>query len=222
MQTQPFMQSHFRNLSSLIDLSKGPILIYLLKPKNEICRTIKKNPWSTNNHFVLQQILKSVFKLSPQQSNLRYTNAGKPFLLIENFQLSIAHTQDAILYGFSTGSIGVDIEKPLTDLSVEFIHQVAGTAERKYLFSGNTPARLLKLWTIKEAWFKAQGSGLPSNLYQHELLDEEGNWLMKNKGWTSISFKCPGTETASMVAKQNGQIQCIELIEQKEAALAID
>lgn len=99
--------------------------------------------------------------------NIKRSSNGRPYLCPSTHTFSgdfnLSHSEDKIICGFSSnGKIGVDIEsiKPL-DLSI--IDFCFTQEERKYFNSLQDQERLLffyKIWTLKEAYVKAIGTGI--------------------------------------------------------------
>ncbi|MDX2531350.1 4'-phosphopantetheinyl transferase family protein [Streptomyces europaeiscabiei] len=103
----------------------------------------------------------------PVELDLAYTPGGRPYLRgFGQLDMSLTHSEDLIAVGISrTGRIGVDAEPAHTRPPAEgFLGHVCTAAERAEL--GLLPeteqhrARL-RLWTLKEAYSKALGQGLP-------------------------------------------------------------
>lgn len=208
------MNTDFTTCHSLIELSKqvrlqdGPVIFYLRNQHGSGTDNLMPQQHSVHScNQIIQRFIMEVFQLPKSKATIYYTAAGKPFLKIPNLHLSISHTARACLIGFSSGNLGIDLESPLQDIEAALINQVASPQEKTYLLTGNTPHRFLKLWTIKEAWYKALGTGIPDQLYKKTLLDSQGKFLMKSIGWDAQSFDCPGAETASVIYKSPGRIQ---------------
>lgn len=205
---QPEFYPFYSNslLPNPIRLLEGPVIFYL----NDIADPgVRQHPSFKNNSCkqILQQLLIDVFQLPQEKSVIYYTESGKPFINATNFHLSVSYTAKSCLLAFSANNLGIDIECPVNPIDTALINQTASLAEKKYLLSGNTPQRFLKLWTIKEAWFKVLGTGLPDRLYQKALLDDQGNLILKSIGWNAQSFVCPGGETASIIYNTPGDIR---------------
>lgn len=116
----------------------------------------------------LRQLLGHYLDASPANIRLRYGKYGKPRLSPDqggNLRFNLSHSGGHALYGFtSSGQIGVDLE--VEDPDVE----IARLASR--FFSPDEAAQVLALpaeerapaffrvWTRKEAFLKAKGTGL--------------------------------------------------------------
>ncbi|PSB08444.1 hypothetical protein C7B62_16780 [Pleurocapsa sp. CCALA 161] len=134
---------------------------------------------------ILRQLLGNYLRISPENLEFEYGDRGKPQLAasMDNsfLQFNVSHSLDYALYGFTNHHlIGVDIEflremENATELAKRFFtHQefqlMANLAdeERQKAF--------FQLWTAKEAYLKALGTGLSSFLTDIELSLDRANY----------------------------------------------
>ena len=123
---------------------------------------------------ILRQLLGDYLSVAPHSLNFAYEARGKPFLTGEdtNIKFNISHSQEYALFGFTRKYlIGVDLEyqRSMDCLKIaerfflpqefEIIRQAA--SERTKLF--------FQLWTAKEAYLKALGTGLSGSLTSIEI-----------------------------------------------------
>jgi 4'-phosphopantetheinyl transferase len=93
----------------------------------------------------------------------------------------LSHTEDVLVVGVARDRIvGVDVEareRSLLDLTGRICHP-RELAELRGLPPGERNARLLRLWTLKEAYTKALGVGLAQDFtgLDTELVD--GGWRL--------------------------------------------
>lgn len=130
---------------------------------------------------LLRTLLAGYLDLQAAEIEFGFEEFGKPFLRgqdgnsIERIYFNLAHSGSHILLGFSrSGEIGVDIEeqrvrrKPLLELAgsictSEELHHING------LDSAAAEIALTRLWTAKEAFLKALGTGLQIEPNQIEI-----------------------------------------------------
>jgi len=97
--------------------------------------------------------------LGNEYNGIDYLENGKPFLINSPKNISISHSKNIVVVLISTNEIiGIDIQQ-----QSEKIRRVAKRVfnENEMLWAGDNLDRLTKLWTIKEAVFKAaQTKGL--------------------------------------------------------------
>ncbi|MFJ4561584.1 4'-phosphopantetheinyl transferase family protein [Streptomyces massasporeus] len=109
----------------------------------------------------------AVLGTEPAELDLAYTPGGRPYLRgFGQLDMSLTHSEDLIAVGLSrTGRIGVDAEPAHTHPPAEgFLGHVCTPAERTELASlpaAQQHRARLGLWTLKEAYSKALGQGLP-------------------------------------------------------------
>lgn len=121
-------------------------------------------------HARLRQILGQYLECEPVKLGFVYNSYGKPSLTgdykIIHFNLS--HSSGISIIGFDTKSvIGVDVEKIDPDFDFEPIVRTHFTQdENNFIFESLERSRLrfYTLWTRKEAFLKAVGTGIGENL----------------------------------------------------------
>lgn len=127
---------------------------------------------------------------------------GKPALMHGGMHFNLSHSADKIVIGFSAKqSIGVDIEqiqerKNLSKIAEKYFH--FREWEENISEKGTNKEHLFyKLWTLKEAFIKAKGTGLKTPLHQFYFdlsqqgmpllvqhsteLDSSSNWMFQHK-----------------------------------------
>ena len=107
---------------------------------------------------------------------------GKPPILAEGWgYISISHCSDALLIGWSTKRIGIDIERQdrkfnAKEISKRFFNKIEND-EIRNLSKTQIQEQVLKRWTIKEATIKSKGEKISTNLNQ---------WIWENN--TSFAY----------------------------------
>lgn len=127
---------------------------------------------------MLRILLGNYIGVEPAQIKFIYNFYGKPALApifnTKNLQFNLSHSKDQAVYAFNWDEpIGVDIEyiqpmKDMDDLASQFftsgecalIHSLAAYQKQETFF---------KIWTCKEAYLKANGSGLTVPINQVEV-----------------------------------------------------
>jgi len=122
---------------------------------------------------ILRQLLGKYLQISPNNIKFKYGDRGKPSLTksisSSSLEFNISHSQDYALYGFAYNHpIGVDIENLRTMQDAAQIAQRFFSPQEFELvncLSGEQQQRVFfKLWTAKEAYLKAIGTGLAGSL----------------------------------------------------------
>lgn len=124
---------------------------------------------------ILRQLLGNYLAISPDSIVFAYGDRGKPGLATEQpLQFNISHSQEYALFGFTQNHlIGVDIEyqRVMPDalkiaqrfFSPREFNMIAETTAE------NQPRLFFQLWTAKEAYLKAVGTGLTGSLTNAEI-----------------------------------------------------
>ncbi|MFJ7208391.1 4'-phosphopantetheinyl transferase family protein [Streptomyces sp. NPDC098789] len=119
------------------------------------------------SRLVMKYTAASALNVPVDTLDLGYRPGGRPVLrgLGGELEVSLAHTDELIVVGVSrTGPIGVDAEPAARDISFELLREHVCTpaedAELALLPEEERRARMLRLWTLKEAYTKALGHGM--------------------------------------------------------------
>ncbi|MEV8536836.1 4'-phosphopantetheinyl transferase superfamily protein [Streptomyces sp. NPDC051211] len=119
------------------------------------------------SRFVMKHTAATALGVPVGTLDLGYQPGGRPVLrgLTGDADISLTHTDDLVVVGVSrTGPIGVDAETADRRISFDLLHEhVCTDAEAAYLAALPEPergAKMLRLWTLKEAYTKALGHGL--------------------------------------------------------------
>jgi 4'-phosphopantetheinyl transferase len=168
---------------------------------------------------VLRLLLATYLAISPKEIEFAYQDQGKPYLAEHHaakaLHFNLAHAEGKALYAISHGQeVGVDLER------VHALPDAAAIASR--FFSPTEYAKLdsvigthmeaqafFNCWTRKEAFLKAEGSGLSRalNSFEVSLLPEEPPRILHIEGmpdeaipWTVYAFEpVPGFVAALAV-----------------------
>ncbi|WP_404963109.1 4'-phosphopantetheinyl transferase family protein [Streptomyces sp. 147326] len=119
------------------------------------------------SRFVVKHSAAAALNVPVDSLELGYEPDGQPLVrgAGEDLEVSLAHTGELIVVGVSrTGPIGVDAQPADRDVSFDVPPGRLCTAEERAALAalpeGERRARLLWLWTLKEAYAKALGHGL--------------------------------------------------------------
>tara|TARA_B100000902_G_C26968493_1_gene744103 strand:+ start:115 stop:771 length:657 start_codon:yes stop_codon:yes gene_type:complete len=124
----------------------------------------------------LRHVMSNMTGLEPLDIPLK-ADPGKPPLLAEGWgYISMSHCSDALLIGWSSAKIGVDIEKKDRQFQAHKLSKRFFTQDENCEIENLTPSQakelVLKRWVIKEAAIKWQSGKIATNLNQ---------WIWKNK-----------------------------------------
>lgn len=119
-------------------------------------------------HGRLRQVLAAVVGTPPEALRFQYGEHGKPSLE-DGPSFNLSHSGERYLIAISLqGRLGVDVEakRPLRDME-ELARKKFSPDELEALMSTPAPSRLsafFRIWTLKEAYLKAIGTGLATRL----------------------------------------------------------
>jgi 4'-phosphopantetheinyl transferase len=103
---------------------------------------------------------------------------GKPILRGDpSFHYNISHSGDWVLCAVSEASVGIDIEK-IASVDPHIAERYFTEAEQRYVFAAGTTDgqwlnRFYEIWTLKESYIKAVGTGLSMPLQFFSVVKDE-------------------------------------------------
>jgi 4'-phosphopantetheinyl transferase len=125
-------------------------------------------------HGLLRHSLSQRFpNWRPEQWRFEKNSSGKPYLSgeaggISALEFNLSHTRGFVACVVSSGRVGIDVERLRDGVDYEGIawsnyaeQEIKAT---KALSASDRPARILELWTLKEAFLKGIGTGLATPL----------------------------------------------------------
>jgi 4'-phosphopantetheinyl transferase len=148
------------------------------------------------SRMVVKHTAAAVLHVPPGSLDLAYRLGGRPWLrgLGDDLEVSLTHTGELIAVAVSTtGPVGVDAEpldrKISFDLLRDHICTPEEAAELAELPAAERDRRLLRLWTLKEAYTKALGHGLwrRFSTFGFRMDDAGGAFLDGNDGDTATA-----------------------------------
>lgn len=125
-------------------------------------------------HSLLRVILSCYLETRPELLRFALGPYGKPALIGDSLQFNLSHSDRMALIAVAKhGEVGVDIERRRSNFSPEELaRQFFSPAEQAVLLSLPSDQRhefFFTLWTGKEAYVKARGTGLSFPLAQLTL-----------------------------------------------------
>ena len=129
---------------------------------------------------ILRQLLGNYLNIEPKDLQFDYGDRGKPLLKSnqsESLQFNLSHSHEYALYGFTYHHlIGVDLEFLRESDCMKIARRFFSDEEYELLIRANEDARaklFFQLWTAKEAYLKAIGTGLADSLADVNLAIDE-------------------------------------------------
>lgn len=122
-------------------------------------------------HRMLHQVL------GVPDAVLCYDAAGKPSLP-GGAEFSLSHTKGAVALAVDARPVGVDVEA-VRPISEKLLRRVLSAREFAWFSGrGSCPADFFTLWTLKESYYKALGTGLPGIPNETSFVQENGTWQL--------------------------------------------
>jgi len=165
----------------------------------------------------LRSVLSRYLGVPPAALEFRYGPHGKPALSLEpgkrDLRFSVSHCRDRALYAVAQSrDVGIDVECVRADIPAEAIaarffsaHETAGL---RTLPPADRPRAFFRLWTRKEAFLKAQGTGLLTSLRDFAVSWDASARLLWTGGDPSAASRwrledvCAGADHAAAVAAE--------------------
>ena len=108
--------------------------------------------------------------VDPDDISIAVDVRGKPYAAGMACCFSISHSGEWVVCGFGTSEIGVDIER-IRPIKTDLLKRVCTDEECEYVLGehivecdmisdADVLTRFFEIWTLKEAYFKAIGSGI--------------------------------------------------------------
>jgi len=164
---------------------------------------------------LLRKLLSAYGAGSPESLILQYNEHGKPQL--PGLSFNISHSRGVLLYIFTAaGEVGIDVEG-IQDKSdrEKLVQRFFSKAEIEF-YRGRPPEErrqiFFQLWTLKEAFIKANGKGMSYGLDEFSVQwNETGEIALslpdpeKSKDWTLKLFQpYPDFQGACTVSGKTG------------------
>lgn len=169
-------------------------------------------------HGMLRLVIGRALEIAPTDVVLREGARGKPSLAPTSAtpacHFNISHSGDAAVVAVAGAELGVDVEalRPLPR-AVRLADRFFSDSERRWLLSrptGSRDAAFLALWTAKEAYLKAVGSGIAMQLRKIEI-DLDGPTITQIVGdpheaerWTLLHAELPNRAFCSVAIRGQG------------------
>ncbi len=141
----------------------------------------------------LRSILSRYLDRPPEKISIVISDTGRPFIDGCHLDFNVSHSEDrALIAVLNTGGrVGIDLESisPLAELD-NIAEMVLTPAELKSLPYGDSRLdSFYRLWTCKEAYLKAIGTGLSIDPRTVEINIEDPNTPVLIKGIDQNKFK---------------------------------
>ena len=137
------------------DFSENELLFFegFAQSKSKIVK-----PQTAIAHYKVKEYLSQIFNTPINNIMFTLNEYGKPYYGKEIF-FNISHSSDEIIIVFDKEEIGVDIER-IKNINPKLLKKIATEKEQAEFDFEKFDINFLKLWTLKEAYFKFIGTGI--------------------------------------------------------------
>lgn len=147
---------------------------------------------SLSGELLARYLLDRVFGLPVTETEFSITDKGKPVIPGRNdVHFNISHSGTTVAAAVAQSRIGVDIEH-FRKINFRIAERYFTPAELFYIHTQDEPEKtqnFFEIWTIKESFLKAIGTGLTRSLSSFEVSNEAGRFTISGKGSESFSVK---------------------------------
>jgi 4'-phosphopantetheinyl transferase len=129
--------------------------------------------------LLLRALLYQDYQINPGEIQLSYTQKNKPYLRSHpGIHFNISHSGAWVVIAFSTAKVGIDVEK-IKRVNLNIARRFFSEDEKKQLFSFDAQEQtnyFFDLWTLKESYLKAVGTGLTKPLKSFTIIKESNDF----------------------------------------------
>ena len=113
------------------------------------------------------------FSLDRKDVVFSVTASGKPYCKSHReIYFSLSHSGNFLALAISDRDVGIDVEK-IREAKESLVNRVCCDNEKKAVFSNSDPdKKFTEIWTRKEAYLKALGTGIDRELASIDTTDE--------------------------------------------------
>jgi 4'-phosphopantetheinyl transferase len=135
--------------------------------------------------LLLRSIIHRDHQINTRDLQIAYTEKDKPYLKSHpHIHFNISHSGDWVVIAFSDKPVGVDIEK-IRNVNLGVAQRFFSEHEKKVLFSLGQKEQLryfFDLWTLKESFLKAIGTGLTRPLKSFTVMQSANGFYLQEAG----------------------------------------
>ncbi|RJE47541.1 MULTISPECIES: 4'-phosphopantetheinyl transferase superfamily protein [unclassified Dehalobacter] len=128
--------------------------------------------------LLIRKIVRKNYFRGNAEISFGVNDYGKPYVKdLEAFHFSIAHSGEWVVCATSDQKVGVDLEQ-IRPVDLEIARQHFTEQENRFLTSLSQDRKVeyfFKLWTLKESYLKAKGTGLAGNLKEADFSSMAGS-----------------------------------------------
>lgn len=132
-------------------------------------------------------LFNTVNSLNDYSNDVVYNDHKKPDYIDERYHFNISHSKGLVLMGVSDTIIGVDCELIKANKNIDKLSTKIFNDNDFNYFINDDVTTLYSIWTIKEAYLKAVGIGLVSNI--KEIFIDYEKCVVTLFGYPTLNFR---------------------------------
>ncbi len=180
------MKYYIKNMNEFSDKNRQDFLSFLDKEKlsefKKATNELRKNSILFSQGFA-KEIISKEYNIPKQELIFSVTESGKPYCKShKKIHFSLSHSKSILALAIDETPIGIDIEH-IRQANENLIERVCAENEKKLIFSKENPDKAFtEIWTKKEAYLKALGTGIDRELKKVDTTDEKLNFFTSSEG----------------------------------------
>ena len=134
-------------------------------------------------YLLMRKVLHAEYRVNPCEVKIVTNEHSKPSLSgMPGLHFNISHSGDWVVSAFSEKPVGIDIEK-IKRVNLQVAHRFFSSPEIGFLnevMENERDLWFLKLWTIKESYLKALGTGLSRSMSSFVASYADGGFQIRD------------------------------------------
>lgn len=188
------MKYYIKNMNDFSKEQQEEFLLFLDKEKKLEFLTAsnenRKKSILLSQGFAKETISKE-FEIDKKDLIFSVTESGKPYCKSHpEIHFSLSHSGDLLALAISDKEIGIDIEKLRTAKEALITRVCSKNEINKINSSENKDKTFTEIWTKKEAYLKALGTGIDRELSGIDTTDEKFNFFTEDFEDFIVSVFC--------------------------------
>lgn len=155
-------------------------------------------------NLLSKYLIAKIYNKNFKQIKFKYNDYGKPLLDSEdNIYFNASHAGDYVVCAIDDLNIGIDIER-VKDIDLKIAERFFCDEEAEYINHKNINKldRFYEIWTMKESYIKAIGTGLSTNLKNFNVVNKDGYITYKKDNYYFKKFFIDNDYKLSICSKR--------------------
>jgi 4'-phosphopantetheinyl transferase len=135
--------------------------------------------------LLLRKVLSQKLKLTDKEINFKTGDKGKPYLSDQALYFNISHSGKWVVGAFSDKEVGIDVElirEPNYEVAKRFYSEIELAGLNSIADAELKKEYFFELWTLKESYLKAIGTGLTKSLSSFTVITAANGQIFLTDG----------------------------------------